>query len=462
MSRKRGPGPSPGERREFRSRPVRRDLVRSLILEAYASIRTQGRIADRTLDFLLRRERRLWASERRAVAEGVYGLLRDEVRLDYLLRRSLGPRYEALGELARHALLYEAWRVSEGESDPHAALRESGLSLSLLPGLEALRSPEAIEALLPRDPAERLGVLHGLPPWIASLFLREVGEEAEALAAAMSRRAPLTLRANALRTTREGLLSRLRDEGIEGKPTRFSPWGVVTDGKVNVFQLRSFRDGLFEVQDEGSQLLSLLLAPRPGWKVVDACAGSGGKTLALAAMMENRGRIVALDSDERRLAQLGPRARRAGIHNWESHVVPATGRSAVEERLGGWADAVLVDAPCTGLGVLRRNPDARFRLRPEDVAGFAALQRDILSRYALLVREGGFLVYGTCSLAREEDEEVVERFLSEHPDFEALSPSATLGEEVAEPLGAREHLRLFPHRQGTDGFFGALLRRRPR
>lgn len=449
------------QERRPEGRPIRWDLVRAVILEALAAIRSEGRVADRTLDYLLRRERRLWARERRAVAETVYALLRAEVRLDYLLDRSLGATYRSLGPSARHALLLEAWRVMEGEVEPREALRQSGLSAALLPGLLACADGAAHAAeALPEDPAKRLAVAHSLPPWIAALFLREVGDEAEALAAAMDRRAPLTLRTNTLRIDRPGLLRRLREEGVEAEETPHSPVGVIAQSRQNLFHLPSFREGLFEVQDEGSQLLSLLVAPRPGERVVDACAGAGGKTLALAAMMENRGRIVALDTHPRRLAQIGPRARRAQIHNWESHVVDETRPGEVERRWQARADAVLVDAPCTGLGVLRRNPDALFRLQPEDVERFASLQGGILHRYAALVKPGGRLVYGTCSVATEENEEVVERFLADHPDFERALPRLTLGEALAERLGAAEALRLYPHRQGTDGFFGALLVRR--
>lgn len=442
-------------------RPIREDLVRALVLEAYGAIREDGRVADRTLDHLLRRERRLWARERRRVTEAVYGMLRSEVRNDALLRRSLGARYEALDPQARSALHYEIWRLGSGGGPIEKELARSGLSKALLPGVRACLDPEAAEAHLPDDPVGRLAIRHSLPEWIARVFLREVGEEeAEALASAASERAPLVLRANALRIDREELVERLRGEGVESIPTPHSPHGLRVETRQNLFHLPSFREGLFEIQDEGSQLLALLLAPEPGWKVVDACAGAGGKTLALAALMRNRGRILALDSDGRRLSQLGPRARRAGIHNWEPLQVPDVEISETERRWAGRADAVLVDAPCSGLGVLRRNPDSAHRLDEGALRRFPALQARLLSRYAALVRPGGRLVYGTCSLAREENEEVVEAFLAENPNFELRSPAETLGERLAGTLGAERHLRLFPHRHGTDGFFGALLVRR--
>ncbi len=443
-------------------RPIREDLVRALSLEAYGAIRDEGRVADRTLDFLLRRETRLYASERRAVAEAVYGLLRSELRLEALLEDALGPALRELAPSARRALFYEALRVQDRKIAPARALADGGFSTSLLQGLQACADPTPLLERLADDPARRLAVAEGLPLWMAELFLRELGPmEGPALAEAMNRRAPLTIRANALRTDREALRRRLAAEGVNASPTRLSPDALQVDGRLNLFHLPSFRDGLFEIQDEGSQLLARLLAPKPGWLVVDACAGAGGKTLALAAMMENKGRLIALDSDERRLASLAPRANRAGVHNWESHAIPADRiPKRLAGRLVGKADAVLIDAPCTGLGVLRRNPDARFRLDEGSVAQFAALQREILIRYAALAKPGGRIVYATCSISREENEEVVEAILADHPEFEIVAPEETLGAELARGVGGGRYLRLMPHVHGTDGFFAALLRRR--
>lgn len=444
-------------------RPLREDLIRALVLEAYAAIRGEGRVADRTLEFLLRREKRLYSQERRAVAEAVYGMLRAEGRLDFLLEKGLGK--DLLGQLSRpakQALYYEAWRVLDRQIPPARALAEGGLSAALLPGLSACSAPGPHLATLEDDPVGKLAVEAALPRWMAQLFVDQLGEAgAFALALSMNERAPLTLRTNRLKVDREGLLARLREQGIEARPTPWSVDGITVDGRQNLFQLEAFEEGLFEIQDEGSQLLAQLLDPRPGWSVIDACAGAGGKTLALAASMKNRGRILALDTDEKRLSKMAPRARRAGMHNWEARVVPPDGLpEELVSRWGGMADAVLIDAPCTGLGVLRRNPDARFRLGPDSVATFAALQKELLARYASLVKPGGRIVYATCSVAREEDEEVVEAVLAENPDLELVPPAETLGKELADKLGASRYLRLLPHLHGTDGFFAALLRRK--
>lgn len=472
--RKRGGGGTGGRRDNARPqetrrpasegprRPLREDLVRALVLEAYARIRDEGKVADRTLDALLRRESRLYAVERRAVADAVYGMLRLEARLAVILEGALGPAFSALSSSARHALLYQAQRVLSGQVPPARALAEGGLSPALLPGLLACAHTAPGEAPEGTGGAAALAVETALPAWLAERFTADLGPEAaSALARAMNERAPLTLRTNRLKTTRDRLRERLGALEVETEPTPYAPDGLWVRTRQNLFRLAPFREGLFEIQDEGSQLLALLLDPHPGWLVVDACAGAGGKTLALAATMRNRGRIVALDTDERRLGELPKRAARAGVHSWEAHRVPPDGLPEdLAGRLSGRADAVLVDAPCSGTGVLRRNPDTRFRLKPEDVERFSRLQRELLARYAALAKPGGRIVYATCSVLRAEDEEVVEAVLREHPELELVPPAATLGDELAARLGAERYLRLLPHRHGTDGFFAALLRRR--
>jgi 16S rRNA (cytosine967-C5)-methyltransferase len=277
----------------------------------------------------------------------------------------------------------------------------------------------------------------------------------------MSERAPLTVRANLLKTDREALRARLLGEGASARPTRHSPWGLVLDGHANAFALPSFQEGHFEIQDEGSQLVALAIGARPGWKVVDACAGAGGKALALAAEMHGKGSLFALDCDRDRLEEAKRRARRAGVHNLRSrHIPPGAEAAAALADLAGQCDRVLVDAPCSGLGTLRRKPDGRWRLRPDDVARFAALQKELLLRFAGLVKPGGRLVYATCSVGSAENEEVAAFALREAPGLAPLPLAAALGEGLARALGAAGHtLQLLPHRHGTDGFFLAAFTR---
>ena len=269
-----------------------------------------------------------------------------------------------------------------------------------------------------------------MPDWLEAILLRELGPGAEAFAGASSVPGPICLRVNALRTTRAGLARRLREEGVETVEARRSPHGLlITTPRPNLLALGSFREGLFEVQDEGSQLVAALCAARPGDVVLDACAGAGGKTLALAADLRNEGRLVACDPDGERLRRLGDRARRAGAR------VEIAERPPRDLR----ADVVLVDAPCSGLGILRRGPDARFRIG--DVAPLPRLQREILEAVLPLARPGGRIVYATCTIRSEENEEVALAFERDHPELCREPPDG--------------FFRTFPHRDGTDAFFAA-------
>ena len=231
-------------------------------------------------------------------------------------------------------------------------------------------------------------------------------------------------------------------------------------GRLGPDALAAFRDGWFEIQDEGSQLIALACGARPGQTVIDACAGAGGKSLALAAEMHNKGSLHVLDPDAERLEEARRRARRAGVHNLRARSIAAGPEAEAQlQDLAGKADVVLVDAPCSGLGTLRRKPDARWRLVPEDPARFAALQRELVRRFAALVRPGGRLVYATCSIGPTENDEVAD-FAAREAGLVPAPIAPLLGEERARVLGAAEaRLTLLPHRHGTDGFFMATFER---
>ncbi len=427
-------------------RPLRPDLVDALVLEVHGLVRDQGWLADRALERALRRERTLWASERRAVAEAVYGITRWQGQLDLLL-----------GGTPSLALRYAAWLARFGGVPPQDAARRLGVAAA---ALAPLAGAEARLAAI-RDPLERLAAEASLPRWIAALFADTLGlEEGRALAAAMNARAPLTVRANALLGTRDDLRTRLAAEGVLAEPTRFSPWGLVLDGHANAFALRAFKEGRFEIQDEGSQLIALACGARPGWIVVDACAGAGGKSLALAAEMRNKGSLHALDTDADRLSEAKRRARRADVHNLRDlQIAPGPEADGQLAELAGKADVVLVDAPCSGLGTLRRKPDARWRLTREDPARFGATQRTLVARFAKLLKPGGRLVYATCSVGRTENEDVAD-FAEREVGLRPAPLAKLLGEERAAALGAgASRLQLYPHRHGTDGFFLAVFER---
>jgi 16S rRNA (cytosine967-C5)-methyltransferase len=449
-ARRSAPEPSEAPRAP---RPLREDLVLQACLEAYGFVRHEGRLADRALDFTLRRKSNLYSNERRAVAERVYGLLRRQRTVDFLLEKARSG-FERLDTSHQDVLRLAVSRVLHGEA-PEDVARTSALPQQDAATLQSLpRAAAALEAL---PPAKRFPIAASLPDFLAERFQSVFGADAERAAEAMNERAPLTARLNGFKGTREALLARLAEEGVQASPTPLSPLGVVLDTHLNAFSLESFRDGWFELQDEGSQLLGLLV-DAPPTKVVDACAGAGGKTLQLAVQMKNRGDLYALDIEERRIDELRKRARRAGVHNVRAQVIPP-GPEADEAlaSLKGKADRVMVDAPCSGTGTYRRKPDARYRITPEQLEEHVARQKTLLARFAALVKPGGRLIYGTCSVLREENEAVVEDFLAKHPDFSVRPVAEELGPEVGAKVGTGPFLRLAPHLHGTDGFFGAIL-----
>ncbi|MPW16282.1 methyltransferase domain-containing protein [Paraburkholderia sp. CNPSo 3157] len=298
-----------------------------------------------------------------------------------------------------------------------------------------------------------------LPDWIfQALGTRFEGEELAHLAAALNYPAPLDLRANPIKASRDEVLDALSKAGIEAGATPYAPLGVRVVGKPPLSKLDAFQNGWLEVQDEGSQLLCTLVAPKRGEMVVDFCAGAGGKTLALGAMMRSTGRLYAFDISDRRLAKLKPRLARSGLSNVNPVLIDSE-HDAKIKRLAGKIDRVLVDAPCSGLGTLRRNPDLKWRQSPESIAELTPKQLSILTSAARLVKKGGRLVYATCSILEAENEGVVQQFLADHPDFELVPARDVLAEQRIN-LEMDDFLSLWPHRHSTDGFFAAVLERR--
>jgi 16S rRNA (cytosine967-C5)-methyltransferase len=391
--------------------------------------------ADQAMSRFFREHRHLGQRERAFVAEAAFAVLRR--------RRSL----EAAAGSAAPAALVAAALVR--------VLGFSGRSLqgladeALLARLRAARSeawPEAVRADLPDWLWERLAARHG-------------AEEAMRIAQGLLNAAPLDLRVNLARASRDEVLGKLAAAGMPGVATPWSPAGIRLEGKPAINRHALVQDGLVEVQDEGSQLLAWLVAPRRGEMVADYCAGAGGKTLALAMLMRGSGRLYAMDVSPKRLAALAPRAARAGVSS--IHPLALSGdNDARVKRLAGKLDRVLVDAPCSGFGTLRRNPDLKWRHGPGAVVELAAKQRRILESAARLVKPGGRLVYATCSILQEENEDVAAAFLAAHPEFEPLSCKALLeAQHIA--VGEGQWLRLWPQQHSTDGFFAAAFLKKP-
>ncbi|MDQ3263010.1 MAG: RsmB/NOP family class I SAM-dependent RNA methyltransferase [Myxococcota bacterium] len=383
----------------------------------------EGSPAERVLDRLLRGNRGWTASQRRVAAESVFGV--------GLWRRRLAAE---LGE--------GAW----GTTDPAFLLfalihRLGGLGASEVSQLLGCQLPTSSPADL-----SDFAVRYSFPDWIADQLRSTFGAAASLVAASMNVPGPVVLRANRLRCTREQLSARLPSDGVSTTPCRFAPDGLVVQGRANLLGTGAHHDGWFEVQDEGSQLLGGLLQARPGDVILDACAGAGGKTLQLASALNNQGTVYAWDPDLEKLRRLEVRAARAG-----ATCVRILWAGIPADLL---ADRVLVDAPCSELGTLRRGPDVRWRLEPDVVSRMAGLQTEILARSASHLRSGGRLVYGTCTFTREENEAVVSRFLSSSSSDFALRP---LSEDPS--LLRDGFLRPAPHLHDTDCFFGAVLER---
>ncbi len=349
------------------------------------------------------------------------------------------------------SMMFESWDLgglhnafSGGQYAPAALLPPEAAVLRVLDG-HSLEHPD-----MP------LATQLEVPDWILPALQERFGDALVPEMTATLQPAPLDLRVNLLAGTREGAQAALAVEQLDVAPTPFSPWGLRIDGRRAVTSGPAFQSGLVEIQDEGSQLVAALVGAGPDMRVVDYCAGAGGKTLVLAMMMGNRGHLVACDVSAPRLEGAVRRLRRAGVHNVERHLL-AAGDKWAKRRAGGF-DRVLVDAPCTGTGTWRRNPDARLRLRPRDLDELVPKQAAILDQSARLVRPGGRLVYATCSLLRAENEAQVEAFLGRTPGFR-LVPVPEAWSLPAPPPATGPHLCLTPFKHGTDGFFGAVLER---
>jgi 16S rRNA (cytosine967-C5)-methyltransferase len=431
---------------------------RRLALQIAAEARSEWAYTSDIIAATFRTHRELGSAERRQVAETVYGLVRWDRRLGAIVDDLAAGRRgtsAGLSPVARDELKLVIYELREG-LPPQAAREDLRRLLGAEPPIEHIVSDEA--GLGGARGLERQALRLSFPTWMIERFVTDLGEGAGlALAEAMNRRAPMTIRANTARIDRDSLTKRLREEGVAVRATALAPDGLILETRVNAFGLRSFKEGLFEVMDEGSQLVAETVAPPPRGRVVDACAGAGGKTLAIGAILKGQGRILALDVAGKKLEELRRRARRAGLSNVSARAVEPGGLPA-EARPASW-DRVLVDAPCSGLGTLRRNPEARWRLTPREVEAFPARQLALLVQYAPLVASGGRLVYATCTVLSSENEAVVERFLAERPEFAPMPLKEIFGRERAARLGDGVTLRLFPHVHDTDGFFAAVLRR---
>ena len=399
--------------------------------------------ADAKLSEFFRNNRDLGTKERAFVAESVYGVLR---RLRFL--STVTANEENDSDDARKLIL--AWM-----------LRIQGMSIQKMePMLNEQQLEWAKNIKAKSTESLPLAVQADVRDWLWDKLVAQYGEkEALTIARSMHESASLDLRVNTIKATRDEVMAQFAAEPATGEGnvsnTPYSPIGLRMPQRLNIGRHVLFTDGKIEVQDEGSQLLTYLVAPKRGMMIADLCAGAGGKTLAVGAQMRNTGRLYAFDVSEKRLNNLGQRLKRSGLSNLHAQVI-ANENDLKLKRLNGKFDRVLVDAPCTGLGTLRRNPDLKWRQTPEDLAELTVKQANILERAAKLTKAGGRLIYSTCSLLREENEQIAEQFIAKHPEFKLLNAAEILSsQQIA--LDTGDYLKLLPHLHHTDGFFAAVF-----
>ncbi len=445
------------------------------VCELLELIRPLKQPADSIVKDFFRQRHYLGSKDRRFISDTTFAILRNFTLVRFhanealrLLETSSAPLDEpppgslALGGSSQRPIaMYVSFALKVRNEDAGALLSdvESSWRISL-PKVSCEEFIRAVaQAQLPQtalaNPVKRISMMHSFPETIIQEWIERFGEEETGrLCAASNQPAPIVIRVNTLKTTVEECRARLRSEGIESEPTKLSAFGLVLKKRINAQALQSFNDGWFEMQDEGSQLVALLLESKPGDVLVDACAGGGGKTLSIAALMKNEGKLIAFDVDAKRLANIQPRLRRAGVGIAQLHRAESRLLEALEAR----ADAVLVDAPCSGVGTFRRNPWAKLSFDENFAERISITQKRILETFAPLVKPGGRLVYSTCTLLQRENEEVVESFLAVHCEFSLLSPSTILQRQSVFVESPPDYLMLLP--PSTDGFFAATLQKK--
>lgn len=377
----------------------------------------KNKYADKVIERLLKAHKKWGSQDRAVVSEIFYNIIRWKKRLEYYMGEGVKP-----SNLYKLILAYLLWSKTKYKKFEEF----DGIKIAdILKKLEKGNLPsKAIE--------------HSIPDWLAQRLELELGEEWEKEMVALNEQAPTVLRANTLKTSVKGLIDELKEEGVESTALATYPSAVQLDEKKNVFLTSAFKEGLFEVQDASSQVIGELLDVKEGMRVVDVCAGAGGKTLHLAALMQNKGQIIALDIHEWKLAELKRRAKRAGAHNIETRSITD---NKVIKRLHGTADRLLIDAPCSGLGVLKRNPDSKWKIDSDFIERIEKEQYQILSDYSKIIKKGGRMIYATCSILPSENNLQVKKFLSENSDYSLVDERNIMPSE------------------GYDGFYLALIER---
>ncbi|SDE17795.1 RsmB/NOP family class I SAM-dependent RNA methyltransferase [Riemerella columbipharyngis] len=377
----------------------------------------ENKYADKVLERLLKTQKKWGSQDRAVVSEIFYNIIRWKKRLEYYMGEGVKP-----GNLYKLILVYLIWSETE-----YRRFEE----------FQGIKIADSIAKIKKRNFPNK-AIEYSIPEWLVNQFQTELPNVWEREMNILNEQAPLVLRTNALKTTPEELCEALRERNVACHTLRGYPDAVELEEKKNVFLTESFKNGWFEVQDASSQLIAYYLDIQSGMRVVDACAGAGGKTLHLAALMQNKGQIIALDIHQWKLTELKRRAKRAGAHNIETRLITD---NKVIKRLYNSADRLLIDAPCSGLGVLKRNPDAKWKLNDDFLSRIKIEQENILQDYSKILKKGGKMVYATCSILPSENQNQVEKFLSKNTNFRLIKEQSIMPSE------------------GYDGFYMALIER---
>ncbi len=418
--------------------------------------------ADRVVSSFFLERRYLGARDRRFISEKTFGIFRHALRLEYIIREICKELNVMLPGTFPGLWIYSMYAVCVDGQQPAELEKDIGSQWNLVePPIDCIEFCSLAvrydnRRQYSKDPEEQMSIQYSFPQWMIRRFMKQFGvTETEQLCESLNQQAPITLRVNILKTSRDECLEKLSIEKLNVRLGNLSPHAIVVQKRENFSALQSYKDGLFEVQEEGSQIISFAANPLPGNIVIDACAGGGGKTLHLAGLMQNRGIIYSFDVSKSRLDELEKRSKRAGVN-----IVNASTLDKVHaETYNRLADVVLVDAPCSGSGTFRRNPAMKWRLHENDVELFSKQQQDMLQKYSEWVKPGGTLVYATCSIISDENDDVVENFLKKNSNYSLADPRNNLASWNVQDLTEGKFIRLLPSHHGTDGFFAALMRR---
>ena len=442
---------------------------RRMAVEILNRIEEHGAFAESLLDALLSHDIHINIQDRRLITNVVYGTLRMRGRLDWIIEHLYRGNFLSMNTGIKNILRTGLFQVLFTERIPDFAIVNeaveitkkmhptgSGLVNAIL--RNAIRTKDKIAyPEMEKDHILHISIVHSHPLWLVKKWTDILGvEETAALCRANNEIPPTTVRVNALKASREKTMEELSKLGFDVKATSFSPDGlIISNPPMPLRETACYATGIIQTQDEASQLIAHLADPKPGESILDICAGVGGKAAHFAALMNNHGGITALDINEKKIESLKNNVQRLGVTIVNAGVGDAgkdLGKTFYER-----FDKILVDAPCSGLGTLRRNPEIKWRLLPEDVKNYSTLQNAMLDNAVFYLRKGGLLIYSTCTIAPEENEEVIKSFINRHPDFTCISPPETIHRCFVDNRG---YFRSYPHRHGTDGFFGAALVKR--